>query len=76
MAPPNPPVHRTELKITPVPHEHDAYLSRARTRKGFFQAYVELEPEYEVITQLLKVRNRTGLTQDAVAQTANGAAND
>ena len=58
----------TELKYSPVAHDHDAFLARARTRKGFAEAYDALAPEYEVITQLLKARTRAGLTQDAVAE--------
>jgi DNA-binding XRE family transcriptional regulator len=57
-----------ELKYTPVDHDHAAFLARARTRKGFAEAYEALAPEYEVITQLLKARTRAGLTQDAVAE--------
>lgn len=57
-----------ELKHTPVAHDHAAFLARARTRKGFSEAYDALAPEYEVIAQLLKARTRAGLTQDAVAE--------
>jgi DNA-binding XRE family transcriptional regulator len=57
-----------ELKHTPVAHDHTAFLARARTRKGFAEAYDALAPEYEVIAQLLKARTRAGLTQDAVAE--------
>ena len=58
----------TELKHTLVTHDHTAFLARARTRKGFAEAYEALTPEYEVIGQLLKARTRAGLTQDAVAE--------
>ncbi len=57
-----------ELKYIPVTHDHEAFVARARTRKGFAEAYEALAPEYEVITQLLKARNKAGLTQDAVAE--------
>jgi transcriptional regulator with XRE-family HTH domain len=57
-----------ELKHKPVPHDHATFLARARTKKGFSQAYDALAPEYEVTAQLLKARTRAGLTQDAVAQ--------
>lgn len=57
-----------ELKYTPVRHDHEAFLDRARTRKGFSEAYEALELEYQVANQLLKARTRAGLTQDAVAE--------
>ncbi|MEY2890579.1 MAG: hypothetical protein RJA98_487 [Pseudomonadota bacterium] len=57
-----------ELKHTPVRHDHQAFLARARARDGFAEAYDALAPEYEVIAQLLKARTRAGLTQDAVAE--------
>jgi DNA-binding XRE family transcriptional regulator len=57
-----------DLKHTPVRHDHKAFLARASTRKGFKEAYAELEVEYQVIDQLLKARTRAGLTQDAVAE--------
>jgi DNA-binding XRE family transcriptional regulator len=57
-----------ELKRTPVRHDHQAFLARARARDGFAEAYDALAPEYEVIAQLLKARTRAGLTQDAVAE--------
>jgi DNA-binding XRE family transcriptional regulator len=57
-----------ELKRNLVSHDHKAFLAKARTRKGFAEAYVALELEYQVIDQLLKARTRAGLTQDAVAE--------
>ena len=56
-----------ELKYKPVPHNHKAFLARAKTRKGFAEAYRALELEYRVASQMLKARSRAGLTQDAVA---------
>jgi DNA-binding XRE family transcriptional regulator len=58
----------SDLKHSPVRHDHKAFLERARTKKGFDEAYSALEPEYQVIDQLLKARARAGLTQDAVAE--------
>ncbi len=58
----------TELKYKPVPHKHDEFMAKARTRKGFAEAYDALALEYEVVGQLLKARSRAGLTQDAVAE--------
>jgi len=57
-----------EVKYTPVPHDHKAFLARARARKGFSEAYDALELEYEVAGQMLQARSRAGLTQDAVAE--------
>jgi DNA-binding XRE family transcriptional regulator len=56
------------LKYTPVKHDHQAFLAKARARKGFTEAYDGLELEYHVADQLLKARARAGLTQDAVAE--------
>ena len=57
-----------ELKHTPVRHDHKAFLAKASARKGFDAAYAALDPEYQVVDQLLKARTRAGLTQDAVAE--------
>jgi DNA-binding XRE family transcriptional regulator len=57
-----------ELKASPTRHDHQAFLKKAATRRGFTEAYEALEPEYQVIRQLLKARTRAGLTQDAVAE--------
>ncbi len=58
----------SELKYEPVPHNHKAFLAKARARKGFSEAYSALELEYEVAGQMLKARSRAGLTQDVVAE--------
>jgi hypothetical protein len=34
-----------ELKYKPVPHNHKAFLTKARTRKGFNEAYEALALE-------------------------------
>ena len=57
-----------DLKYKPVPHVHDVFLARARTRRGFANAYGALALEYQLASQMLKARSRAGLTQDAVAQ--------
>jgi transcriptional regulator with XRE-family HTH domain len=57
-----------DLKYAPVPHEHKSFLDKARSRKGFQEAYDALELEYQVAGQMLKARSRAGLTQDAVAE--------
>ena len=58
----------SELKYTPIAHEHEAFLVKARARKGFTETYNALTLEYQVTGQMLKARSRVGLTQDAVAQ--------
>ncbi len=57
-----------ELKYRPVPHDHEAFITKARARKGFSSAYESLELEYQVTSQMLKARSRAGLTQDVVAE--------
>jgi DNA-binding XRE family transcriptional regulator len=57
-----------DIKYAPVKHDHQAFLAKARARKGFTEAYDALELEYRVAGQLLKARARAGLTQDAVAE--------
>lgn len=57
-----------ELKHNPIRHDHEAFLAKARHRKGFSEAYEALDLEYQVVGQLLKARERAGLTQDAVAE--------
>lgn len=57
-----------DIKYAPVKHDHQAFLAKARARKGFTEAYNALELEYRVADQLLKARAKAGLTQDAVAE--------
>ncbi len=57
-----------DLKYNPIRHDHEAFLAKARLRKGFSEAYEALDLEYQVVGQLLKARERAGLTQDAVAE--------
>jgi DNA-binding XRE family transcriptional regulator len=56
-----------EIKYHPVPHDHEAFLDKAMKRKGFKEAYEELEGEYALVRELLAARTRAGLTQEAVA---------
>ncbi|OOG43853.1 helix-turn-helix domain-containing protein [Polaromonas sp. A23] len=58
----------TDLTYKPVHHDHKAFLDKARTRKGFTEAYDALALEYQVASQMLKARARAGLTQDVVAE--------
>ena len=57
-----------ELKYTPVPHDHKAFLAKARKRKEFAEAYEALSLEFDLANQMLKARSKAGLTQDAVAE--------
>jgi DNA-binding XRE family transcriptional regulator len=57
-----------DLKHTPVPHNHRSFLAKAKSRKGFAEAYDALALEYEVVNQMLRARAKAGLTQDAVAE--------
>lgn len=57
-----------DLKHKPIPHDHAAFLAKARERAGFQEAYEALALEYQVIDQLIQARTRAGLTQDAVAE--------
>lgn len=56
-----------EIKYQPVRHDHKAFLDRASKRKGFREAYDNLEVEYALARQMLSARSRAGLTQEAVA---------
>ncbi|MDX5936850.1 helix-turn-helix transcriptional regulator [Acidithiobacillus thiooxidans] len=56
-----------ELTYTPVPHDHKAFLTKARNRAGFSEAYNALDLQYQVSVQMLEARSRAGLSQDAVA---------
>ncbi len=51
----------------PVSHDHDAFLERAMKRKGFREAYDDLEDEYLLVRELLAARVHAGLTQEQVA---------
>lgn len=56
------------MKYSPVEHDHEKFLAKAKRRRGFEKAYDALALEYRLIDQLLKARTRAGLTQDAVAE--------
>ena len=58
----------SDVKFSPVVHDHQEFLAKARSRKGFTEAYDALELEYQLANQMLKARARAGLTQDAVAE--------
>lgn len=51
----------------PVAHDHEAFLKKALQRKGFADAYDELEDEYKLARELLTARLKAGLTQEQVA---------
>ncbi len=58
----------SDLKFSPVAHDHKSFLTNAKKRKGFTEAYEALAPEYALVNQMLRARAKAGLTQDAVAQ--------
>lgn len=55
-----------EPEHRPVAHDHEAFVARARRRRGFQEAYDALETEYRLANELIAARARAGLTQDAV----------
>lgn len=57
-----------DLKYRPVAHDHEAFLAKALKRKGFGEAYDDLEDEYRLVRELLGARARAGLTQEEVAE--------
>lgn len=57
-----------DFEYRPVGHDHDAFLKKALRRKGFSEAYAELDEEYALIRELLAARSRAGLTQEQVAE--------
>ena len=57
-----------ELKYRPVSHNHRKFLQNALKREGFRKAYEGLEEEYVLIREMLAARSKSGLTQEAVAQ--------
>ncbi len=56
-----------DREYSPVPHEHDEFLARALRRKGFDEAYANLEGDYLLVRELVGARLRAGLTQEEVA---------
>lgn len=55
------------LKHQPVSHNHEAFLRKAKKRRGFQAAYDALAVEYAIASQMVAARSRAGLTQEAVA---------
>jgi DNA-binding XRE family transcriptional regulator len=56
------------MPYIPIPHDHEAFLAKALERKGFNEAYDDLEDEYLLVRELLGARMRAGLTQEEVAE--------
>jgi DNA-binding XRE family transcriptional regulator len=56
-----------DIKHQPVPHDHKAFLKKARKRPGFQAEYEALAVEYAVVNEMLAARSRAGLTQEVVA---------
>jgi ribosome-binding protein aMBF1 (putative translation factor) len=57
-----------EMKYQPVSHNHRTFLNAALKREGFRKAYEDLEEEYILIREMLAARSKSGLTQEAVAE--------
>ena len=61
-----------EIKYAPVKHDHQAFLSKARARKGFSEAYDALELEYRVANQPSRGksagRSHVGTTKSAISR--------
>ena len=57
-----------ELKFKPVPHDHNAFIEKAKQREGFKKAYDDSEEEYALVREMLAARTRVGLSQEAVAE--------
>jgi DNA-binding XRE family transcriptional regulator len=56
-----------DTRYKPIRHDHDAFLRKAKRRRGFEAAYQALAIEYAVASEMLAARARAGLTQEAVA---------
>ena len=50
-----------EIKYRPVPHDHEAFLKKAKKRRGFEAAYQALGVEYAVANEMLAARHRIGI---------------
>ena len=57
-----------DIKYDHVPHDHEEFLVKAKKRRGFREAYENLEEEYMLIREMLSARSQSGLTQEAVAE--------
>lgn len=57
-----------DIKYRPVSHDHEAFLKKASKRRGFRNAYEDLEEEYLLTREMLAARSKFGLTQEAVAE--------
>jgi len=58
----------SEHTYDPVAHDQQEFLKKARKRRGFSEAYDELEEEYQLARELLRARVGAGLTQEEVAE--------
>ena len=57
-----------ELKYQPVSHNHKRFLKNALKREGFRKVYEDLGEEYTLIREMLAARSKSGITQEAVAE--------
>ena len=56
------------MKFKPVPHDHNAFIEKAKQREGLKKAYDDREEEYALVKEMLAARSRVGLSQEAVAE--------
>ena len=57
-----------ELHYSPVRHNHQAFLEKAKKREGFSEALDAMSLEYQLANQMVKARLNAGLTQELVAE--------
>ena len=55
-------------RFDPVPLDLEAALEKTHQRKGFTEAWFDLEEEYQTLSALLGARIEVGLTQEALAE--------
>ena len=56
-----------DLKYQPVEHNHEEFLRKSMVNNEFKAGYEALGPKYALIRELLAARQRSGMTQEAVA---------
>ncbi|EAT59266.1 helix-turn-helix domain-containing protein [Chlorobium ferrooxidans] len=55
------------LTYKPVAHDHEKFLREAKKDEVFLKEYEALAPAYAFVRELLLARQRSGLTQEAIA---------
>ena len=56
------------LNYQPVAHDHGKFLCEAKKDEAFRKEYEALAPVYELVREMLRARQHSGLTQDAIAR--------